>query len=154
MDEIIYDKRRGFVQRQKKGARTDFRRFAGQPLPETTPELKFFDQWDTSAITSNSSWAGLELDPADACLNAVPEGMGESERRGKTIRMKQLIFRGSTYFSSYTGLSVARPGKVFIAVVLDTQTSTQQLNSEDVYKTIATAAMASPLRNMKYANRS
>lgn len=127
-------------------------------------KTKFFDCGGETLIIPNSvDFSGCELDPnvdnagaatAYLALGVPPVGTGESERVGDEITVKQIDINGLLRLVTTPG-SIATPQKVFLALVLDTQTNAAQLNAEDVYVNPSTSAYtyASPFRNMQYTKR-
>lgn len=83
-------------------------------------------------------------------------GDGEQNRDGKRIVIKNVQVKGILNRAA-TEDAVDPPASetVFLALVLDTQSNTAQLNSEDVYKNLAGTALgaASPLRNLLFGSR-
>ena len=106
-------------------------------------EKKFFDTAVAMvALTAPTDAAGGEIDPtalpgAVACLNAMAQGDGEQNRDGKKVVLKSVQVKG--FVQKLGGELAAGPDsgtKVFVALVLDTQTNGAQLNSEDVFKNL------------------
>lgn len=121
-------------------------------------EKKFYDtSLNNSALTAPANATGGEHDPsATICLNTVTQGDGESQRDGRQITMRSLQLKGQVRCAAQTLQSSAdNASKIFIAVVLDTQTNGAQLNSEDVFKNTSANAIqaANPFRNLQFAKR-
>lgn len=129
-------------------------------------QTKFFDTALTAtAITSPADATGGELDPnydvdlgavALLCLGAPPPGNDESSRIGDEIRVQQIDINGTITCAAQANQTATDIGtKVFLALVLDTQTNAAQLNSEDVYTNPSASATlaASPFRDMQRTKR-
>lgn len=121
-------------------------------------EVKFLDtSLANSSITNPSDASGGEHDPTTvACLNAVAQGDGESNRDGKDYLIRSLHVRGHIKQASQADQTAAdTPQGVFVACVLDTQTNAAQLNSEDVFKNPSgsTNLADHPFRNLQYSRR-
>lgn len=83
-------------------------------------------------------------------------GDGEQNRDGKRILIDMVEVKGNIIgnaFELQAGPSSSM--KVFVALVLDTQSNGAQLNSEDVFKNAAANVdtNASPLRNLLFGSR-
>jgi len=123
-------------------------------------EKKFLDTTRLSTlITAPADAAGGEYDPSSGCtgcLSAPAQGDGEQNRDGKKIVLKSLVFKAVVTLNAQNNLAAAQPPtEVFVAIVLDTQTNSAQLNSEDVFKnTTGTAGGASiPVKNLLFGKR-
>lgn len=99
-------------------------------------ENKFNDSFASNRlIVAPTGAAGGELDPVtQQCLNGITQGIGESERIGRRIRMKNIAINGIVFVSGDT-LQTTFPvaPNVVIYLVLDKQTNGVQLKSEDVF---------------------
>jgi len=123
-------------------------------------EKKFLDctKPDT-AIANTAGLASAEFDPAGVgctgCLSAPAQGDTEQSRDGKRIVIDSLILKGYVMGDPSNNAALGESSKVFVAVVLDTQTNVTQLNSEDVFKnTLNTAAgCVCPLKNLLFGKR-
>jgi len=128
-------------------------------------ELKFFDTFKTAAVAATAALTGGEYDPTSvadgncvSCLSAPAQGDGESNRDGRKIEIKSCYVTGNLTEGNAGGQASAQNGNVtFIALVLDTQTNGQQLNSEDVYTNPSAAGSvlltAMPLRDLQFSSR-
>lgn len=121
-------------------------------------ENKFYD---TSLLgdffVAPSDAAGGELNPsATVLLNTVAQGVTESQRIGRQIKMQSIQINGMIHMPVQTNPSVldTHPS-VFLAVVLDTQTNGVTINSEDVYKNPSAdpSLAAHPFRNLEQVQR-
>lgn len=125
-------------------------------------EKKFFDTAVALvAVPAPTDATGGEFDPtalpaATLCLSAPAQGDGEQNRDGKRIVIKSVQVKGVCRVPP-AELQAAPPTstKVFVALVLDTQTNGAQLNSEDVFKNLsAEAAQNTDLtRNLLFGSR-
>lgn len=126
-------------------------------------KTKFFDTALTpTAIVSPTNAAGGEVDPNVGgsanfgCLGVPLIGTAESNRIGDEILVKQIDINGTVTCVAQSAQTSSDIGtKVFLALVLDTQTNGAQLNSEDVYTNPSADASlaASPFRDMQYTKR-
>lgn len=123
-------------------------------------EKKFLDTaLAETALAATSALTGGEYDPAGAgctgCLSCPAQGDTEQSRDGKRIVIDSLILKGFVVNGPTASAAVEGVTKVFVAVILDTQTNVAQLNSEDVFKSLggADAFNASPLKNLLFGKR-
>lgn len=119
-------------------------------------EIKFSDQKYSGNIVTSSDASGMEADPATTnCLNAVAQGDGESQRDGKNYMVKSLYINGHiTALAKTNQTALLENYPIMLAVVQDTQTNAAQLNSEDVFATLAATGYADLLfRNLQYSKR-
>lgn len=109
-----------------------------------------------SNIPHSVTWNGCEMDPATLlCLNACTQGATPNSRDGREIVAKAISVEGiiqQPHTATATNL-IAR--YVMIALVLDTRTGGNQLNSEDVYSNPSgsTGAIVAPLRKLDEGDR-
>jgi len=122
-------------------------------------EKKFLDtaKADT-AIGAAAALTGGEYDPSagcTGCLSCPAQGDTEQSRDGKHIVIDAVMLKGYVQNGESVGEAPEAATKVFVAVILDTQTNGAQLNSEDVFKnTLASAATnADPLKNLLFGKR-
>lgn len=124
---------------------------------------KYVDSWNTgTALTAPTDATGAEIDATSAGPIALSQlcgvivGAGEVGRTGDKVRWTSLQLTGTVTCSPQVDQTALDVGtKVYLAVVLDTQSNGAQLNSEDVYTNpSATASLAaSPLRDMERSKR-
>lgn len=124
-------------------------------------ETKFFDTAKVqTAVAAVANLTGGEYDPAlpagANCISTPAIGDTEQSRDGKKIVIKNVQIKG--HISRDPGENQVDPApstKVFVALVLDTQTNGAALNSEDVYKnlTAEVTSAVDPIRNLLFANR-
>jgi len=117
-------------------------------------ETKFLDRDYGSTIPASVNAAGGEADPLTTlCLNAPAQGDNEQARDGKRIVVKNISVKGTVTVP--VEFVSAEPIRVFVAMVLDTQTNGGQCDSELIFKnqhgSAATAVV--PLRNLLYSKR-
>lgn len=123
-------------------------------------EKKFLDTAIAStAISAVAALTGGELDPAGVgctgALSVPAQGDTEQSRDGKRIVIDSLILKGCVSNPGTASSAVEVASKVFVAVILDTQTNGAQLNSEDVFKNLSAAALtnADPMKNLLFGKR-
>ncbi len=121
-------------------------------------ERKFYDTSLVAAsLTAPTDSTGGEHDQsATICLNTVIQGDGESNRDGRKCTFQSCFVKGLITCAAQANITAGLGAtKVYIALVLDTQTNGAQLNSEDVFKNdSASGSMAaSPMRNMQFTQR-
>ncbi len=121
-------------------------------------ETKFYDtNLNAAVITAPTDSTGGEHDPSASSMISTPvRGDSEQNRDGKQIAIKNCTIKGviNVPTAELAGNSLTA-SKVYVALVLDTQTNGAQLNSEDVYiNKGATALMNSNLhKNLLFMNR-
>lgn len=116
-------------------------------------ENKYIDQ-EVNASTLTTTWTGGEHDPANNCLNAVSQGDGESSRDGRKYVIKSVHIRGYISRNVIEGSVNPNPDEIAtIALVLDTQTNSNQLNAEDVMADATTITSPFTFRNLEYSQR-
>lgn len=121
-------------------------------------EKKFYDLVRASySITAPTDATGGEADPAaSGALSTPQQGDGEQNRDGKRIIAKSLILKGTITRPAMADQTAAPAGqKVFLALVLDTQTNAAQMNSEDCFKNggIGATGNVALTKNLLFANR-
>ncbi len=121
-------------------------------------ERKFYDtSLVAAALTAPSDSTGGEHDQsATICLNTAIQGDGESDRDGRKATFQSVFVKGvCTVAAQANNTAGLGASKIYIALVLDTQTNGAQLNSEDVFKNDSASAsmVASPMRNMQFTQR-
>jgi len=122
-------------------------------------EKKFLDTTKSNtAIAANADCTGGEYDPSagcTGCLSCPAQGDTEQSRDGKRIVIDSLILKGFVQNGESTGEAPEAASKIFVAVVLDTQTNGAQLNSEDVFKNTGAYALlnADPMKNLLFGGR-
>ncbi len=121
-------------------------------------ERKFYDtSLVGGALTAPSDSTGGEHDQsATICMNSITQGDGESQRDGRVASIQGAYVKGTLKSVAQHATAVADDAtKIYVALVLDTQTNGAQLNSEDVFKNQAANAnlAASPMRNMQFTQR-
>lgn len=120
-------------------------------------EKKFYDTSFTGTVAAATDATGGEYDPSTTSMITTPDqGDGPSQRDGKRINCKYIELKGTISLAA-SELNANPPTytKVFLALVLDTQTNGAQMNSEDCFKnTVATVnGNVAPLRNLLFGSR-
>lgn len=123
-------------------------------------EKKFLDTARADgAVGTAAACTGGEADPAGTgctgCLSVPAQGDGEQNCDGKKYVIDSLIIKGYVRTGSETSEAPTEANKVFVAVVLDTQTNGAQMNSEDCFKNLlnTTAGLANVTKNLLGGNR-
>jgi len=125
-------------------------------------ETKFFDTAMTArALTAPTDSSGGECIPTlpaggVTAISTPATGDTEQSRDGKRILLKNVQCKiNVTSAVNETSTTPPTANRVFVALVLDTQSNGAVLNSEDVYKNLSAVAVqaTSPLRNLLFANR-
>ncbi len=89
-------------------------------------------------------------------MNSITQGDGESQRDGRRCTIQSAFVKGLIHSPPQPNLTAGQnASKVYVCLVLDTQTNGAQLNSEDVFKNDSVNAFlaASPMRNMQFTQR-
>ncbi len=121
-------------------------------------ERKFYDtSLVAAALTAPTDSSGGEHDESTTiCLNSMTQGDGESQRDGRKATIQSTFVKGFIDVPRQINQTAGDgASKVYIALVLDTQTNGAQLNSEDVFTNDSANATlaASPLRQMQFTQR-
>jgi len=122
-------------------------------------EKKFLDMAKADAVVSSvAALTGGEYDPSTGCtgcLSCPAQGDTEQSRDGKRIVVDSLILKGYVRTGESLGQAPLSNIKVFVAVILDTQTNGAQLNSEDVFKNLlnSTEGTVCPTKNLLFGSR-
>jgi len=123
-------------------------------------EKKFLDTAKgATTVAAATALTGGEYDPSTGCtgcLSCPAQGDTEQSRDGKRIVIDSLILKGNIELAANdVATDPYAPHKVFVAVILDTQTNGAQLNSEDVFKSLgASAALnVNPVKNLLFGTR-
>lgn len=121
-------------------------------------ERKYYDTaLAATAIVASTDASGAELDPSATSMISTPAvGDGDQNRDGKRIIIDMVEVKGTV--NRIPQEATANPptaGKVFVALVLDTQSNGAQMNSEDCFKNTGGTALlaAMPLRNLLFGSR-
>jgi len=130
--------------------------------PALGVEKKFFDTALAAVtLTASATCAGGEVDPtalpaAVLCLSCPSQNSTSQGREGRKIKMKSIQVKGRINGALVEDGSDPAPSqKVFVALVLDRQTNSAQLNSEDVFSNLnaEVSGCTFPMRNMNFAER-
>lgn len=121
-------------------------------------ERKFYDtSLGNTALVAPTDATGGEFDPSATSMISTPAvGDTEQNRDGKKINILSVAVSGTVSISAAElAAGPAPPCRVFIALVLDTQTNAAQMNSEDCFKNIAASALTAsvPMRNLLFGPR-
>lgn len=122
-------------------------------------EKKFLDMAkESTAIAANAALTAGEYNPSSGCtgcLSCPAEGDSEQQRDGKKFVIDSLILKGYVMNGESTGEAPESSTKVFVAVVLDTQTNGAQMESEDCFKNTYANPLtnADPMKNLLSGNR-
>jgi len=121
-------------------------------------EKKFYDTMLlNAAIAAATDCTGGEYDPSATSMISTPaQGDTEQNRDGKRIRIKSVQVKGTiTRGQQEDAIDPAGGDRVFIALVLDTQTNAAQMNSEDCFKNLSAGVTGNsvPMRNLLFGNR-
>jgi len=131
-------------------------------------EKKFLDCARTDiAVAGVAALTGGEYDPTATsgsgggsggcigCLSCPAQGDTEQSRDGKRIVIDSLVIKGHVHLNENAGAAVIDSAKVFVAVILDTQTNGAQLDSESVFKntTGQLSSAVEPLKNLLFGSR-
>lgn len=124
---------------------------------------KYVDTWNTgTAMVAPTDAAGGELDATGVTVGAlsqllgIVQGDGPTFRDGENVRWTSIQLQGTVTCAPQVDQTAIDVGtKVFLALVLDTQTNAAQLNSEDVYSNPSASAANAPhpLRDMQRTKR-
>lgn len=121
-------------------------------------EKKFYDTaLAVTAILNPTDATGGELDPSATSMISTPAvGDGEQNRDGKRIVIDSVHVRGTINRPPVEN-SIDPPvaDKVFLALVLDTQSNGAQMNSEDCFKNLSGSVYGAiePMRNLLFGSR-
>ncbi len=121
-------------------------------------ERKFYDSMlQGASLTAPTDASGGEHNPsATIGLNTMTQGDGEEQRDGRKATIQGVFVKGVITCANQINATAGDAAtKVYIALVMDTQTNGALLNSEDVFKNkgAAIATAASPMRNMQFTQR-
>jgi len=122
-------------------------------------EKKFLDSAKAEAVISTAAaMTGGEVDPSagcTGCLSCPAQGDTEQSRDGKRLVIDSLILKGAVFSEANAAAAAFDAYKVFVAVILDTQTNGVQLDSESVFKNLlaTTDGVVCPTKNLLFGNR-
>lgn len=101
---------------------------AGNYVPT---ELKFLDT-ELSSESFTTTWAAKNPTTKN-CLNAVPEGDGESARNGRVYYVKSLHLKGVVNLPTNEALTDPQADSISrVCIVVDTQTNAAELTATEV----------------------
>lgn len=122
-------------------------------------EKKFLDMARSeTTVGAAGGLTGGEYDPSSGCtgcLSCPAQGDTEQSRDGKRIVIDSLILKGYVRTAAETSQAPADQLKIFVSVILDTQTNGAQLNSEDVFKNLlgTVGGAVCPTKNLLFGSR-
>jgi len=122
-------------------------------------EKKFLDtRLSSTAINSSGALASGMYDPDSGCTGAlsVPaQGDSEQNREGKRYVIDSLILKGYLLNPGSATSAIEASAKVFLAVVLDTQTNGAQMTAATCFKNLlgTAAGAADPMKNLLSGKR-
>lgn len=121
-------------------------------------EKKFYDtSLAATTIPAGTDATGGEFDPSATSMISTPaQGDGEQNRDGKRINILSCVVNGVIRLAASELQSNPYAGtKVFVALVLDTQSNGAQAQSEQVFKNTAANAdtQVVPVKNLLFGNR-
>lgn len=121
-------------------------------------ETKFYDtSLANTTVAAATDASGGEYDPSATSMISTPAtGDGPQNRDGKRIVLKNVQLKGIIHRpAAEDAVNPPVHDKVFVALVLDTQSNAAQMNSEDCYQNTAASAIlnACPVRNLVGGNR-
>lgn len=121
-------------------------------------EKKFFDtSLVNSVLSTTASQVGGEHNPSGTIgVTTMAQGDGNQQREGRKATWDSLFINGVIRVDNQVNQTIALDATtVFISVVLDTQTNSAFLSSEDVYVNPSASAVmcARPLRNLNFGKR-
>lgn len=142
----------------KKAERKYYQSMNYEPAGFLGIEKKFYDTaLVASALTAPTDAAGGEHDPSATSMISTPaQGDGPTNRDGNQILAKSVQIKGEVAWGRLTGATdFPSPESVYVALVLDTRTNGQQMNSEDCFvNTSGNATLACDVqRNLYHKNR-
>jgi len=122
-------------------------------------EKKFLDTAKAEAtIAAVAALTGGEYPPSTGCVDCLScpaQGDTEQSRDGKRIVIDSLIIKGYVRLEDQLSTAPLDPIKVFVAVVLDTQSNGAPAQSEAVFKSLSASNQANvcPTKNLLFGNR-
>lgn len=132
------------------GRHRSLARYRGLPLNTRTAgflgvEHKFYDTaYALAALVAPTDCSGGEVDPSATSMMTTPSvGDSEQNRDGRKIVIESLHIKGNLRRAAQQSTGNVDIGRVFLALVLDTQTNGAQMNSEDCFKALQATAAAS-----------
>lgn len=125
---------------------------------EYCEEEKYWDQGVLSSVIDAPANCinGMHDPGTNQCLNAIPQGPGGTERNGRQVVLNDVSVKGQVRLAPETGLTGPdNVPRVFIALVLDTQTNGNQMLSEQCFSNpVGTGALATDIFiNKAYESR-
>lgn len=119
-------------------------------------ELKFKDYDQATTLTSDVGGSRIVDPDPENCLNSMSRGSGPSERVGSRITCKDINIRGTLEYKK-GHLAEKQTGnagvKIFMALVLDTQTNGVQVDDPNKVFLNSSAAKTSSFRNIEFTTR-
>jgi len=126
-------------------------------------EKKFLDTYVApTAIAANANLTSGMYDPVSvavggcvSCISAPGQGSSEQQRNGKQCTIDSVILKGYVNNAPTGSSNVEAATKVFVAVVLDTETNAAQCASEAIFKNVSgdVSLAADPAKNLLGGNR-
>jgi len=126
-------------------------------------EKKFLDTYVApTAIGSAAALTSGMYDPVSvavggcvSCISAPGQGSSEQQRNGKQCTIDSVVLKGFVENAFSSGTAVEAATKVFVAVVLDTETNAAQCASEAIFKNVSGSVQlaADPAKNLLGGNR-
>lgn len=120
-------------------------------------EHKFYDTaYPDFAITTTTDCSGGVVNPSATSLMTTPAvGDSEQNRDGRKIVIESIHVKGNISRDTAQSTGVLSPGRVFLALVLDTQTNAAAMLSQDCFKALqaTTNAAVDCHRNLLFGSR-
>lgn len=115
-------------------------RFVGQKKPRSwgagAGEVKFVDAEKARTVVADA-WVNARLDPTNDCLNGIQQGIAETQRIGRKVRIVGIYVRGAVELQNFEGQSGVAVGRHIVRILLvqDTQTNKAVAGGEKVMAT-------------------
>lgn len=118
-------------------------------------ENKFYDTGiENTALVATTSGAMMDPTPTVLCLNAVPQGDGESNRDGRKIVINSIRVKGSVSGTTRAALGAMPAGLSYrLILVQDTQTNGAQCSSAQVLQDNTLGEDWQSFKNLEYEKR-
>lgn len=111
-------------------------------IAKSTENKSILEEVTATTVVSNATMAGAEVDPGSNYIGAIDAGDDLDERVGESVIIRMVDLRGMLDLDTST--TTVAPTTILLALVVDKQTNTAQMSSEQYWDPDLTTALNAP----------